>query len=777
MYNCLHCGQHVVLAGEKFCCFGCKTAHHLISKLNLAEYYQYCRNIYNTSPPKVFNYKNEIDYSDSVVLLEDGKYKIYLLVDGIFCGSCVWLIESSLKSLQYIKTARITVSTNRLEVIWDGDKDDVKEIVDMIIHLGYQVSPFSPELVNDQEIQREKELLKAIAVAGFAAAQIMALAFAVWIGNYNDSMGPYLRYFLHIISGVIAVPTILYSSRIFIKSALNAIKQHRTNIDIPISIGIIATLLISIQETVRMSDYAYYDAAASLAFLLLVGRYLDLKAKNKARAGIRSIMFQQPNVAYVIRDDQVICVTARSVKKSDVILVKPGEKFPVDGMVTDGESEVDNSLISGETSPIHIRTGSYVYAGTINLNNGVKIKAEKIGDQTTIAEILRLIESIEKDKSRFVKIADKLAQYFTPAILSLSMLTFCIWFFPNGGNFFDATLNAVSLLIITCPCALGLAVPMVQIVIFSKLIKQGVFIKASDALERLNQVDTIVFDKTGTLTMGMPALLNFDTFTFEEQKIIASVAAKSNHILCKAICSKFNDPIIDLDVIEAKGEGLYAKNNNDEFWLGRGSWAGAYGSNSEDTYLEVWYKKNCEEPKRMVFKDELRKEAKEVIDNLQKKYEIFLLSGDRDRNVAQVADVLRIKNSFGEKNYKEKYEFIKNLESKGKKVLMIGDGLNDALALKAAFASISPKTSIAISQDATDVLYNGNLKGILVIMAAAATSIKVIKQNFAISIIYNCITIPVAMMGLANPIIAAIAMSLSSITVIMNSLRGNSARF
>ena len=436
MNSCLHCSQHVIFPGEKFCCFGCKTAHHLIGKLNLTEYYQYCKNIYNTSPPRVSHYKNEIEYDDEIVALKDNQYQIYLLVDGIFCGSCVWLIENSLKSLSYITSARITVSTNRLEVIWDGNKDDIKEIANLITHLGYQVSPFAPELMNDQEIQQEKELLKAIAVAGFAAAQVMALAFAVWIGNYNHSMGPYLRYFLHIMSGIIAIPAILYASRIFFKSAFIAIKQRRTNIDIPISIGIISTLLISTQETIRMSDYAYYDAAASLAFLLLVGRYLNLKAKNEARAGIRSIMFQQPNVAYVVRGEEIVCIATTSVKENDIILIKPGEKFPVDGRLIEGKSEVDNSLISGETSPIQICKGSYVYAGTINLNNSVKIRAEKIGNKTTLAEILRLIENIERSKSKFVKIADKLAQYFTPAILSLAIVTFCIWFFKDNGGFF-----------------------------------------------------------------------------------------------------------------------------------------------------------------------------------------------------------------------------------------------------------------------------------------------------------------------------------------------------
>ncbi|WP_323732662.1 heavy metal translocating P-type ATPase [Candidatus Bandiella euplotis] len=718
------------------------------------------------------SYKNEINYAENVIDLEGGGHKIYLLVDGIFCGSCVWLIENALNSIPYIKAARITVSTNRLEILWDGSKELVTEMANLVARLGYQVSPFNLELVNDQEVQKEKDMLKAIAVAGFATAQIMALALAVWIGNYNHSMGEYLRCFLHIVSGIIAIPTILYASRTFIQSALNGIKQRRMNIDIPISIGIITTLLISVQETLRMSNYAYYDAAASLTFLLLVGRYLDLKAKNKARAGIRAIMFQQPNIAYVVREGNIVCIAANAVKEDDIVLVKPGEKFPVDGTITEGESEVDNSLISGETSPIHVRRGSYVYAGTINLNRSIKLKVEKTGDQTTVAEILRLIENIEKSKSKFVNIADKISQYFTPTIISLAILTFCIWFFQYHDNFFNSTLHAVSLLIITCPCAIGIAVPMVQIVSFSKLIKQGIFLKTSDALERFNQVNTIVFDKTGTLTAGAPTLLNFDDFSNEARRIVASMAAKSNHILCKAITDKFDEDIFDLEVTEVKGEGLYAKSGNDEFWLGKKSWCKIedQGQN-KDSYLEIWYRKNQEEPRRLIFKDELRKEVKKVIEALKERYDVILLSGDRNFNVTQTANVLGIKQFWGEKNFQDKHAFIAKLTSEGRKVLMVGDGLNDALALKTAFASISPKTSIAISQNATDALYNGNLNSISTILKVARSSIIRIKQNFVLSVIYNCLAIPIAMMGMANPIIAAIFMSLSSITVIFNSLR------
>jgi P-type Cu2+ transporter len=767
MKNCLHCNQPVI-TNEKFCCIGCRSANYIINKLNLKDYYKYCRNIYNTSPPKVSGFENKINFIDEVINDKQGEFIINLLVDGIVCGSCVWLIENSLKSLKYITSVKFSLSTKRLEIIWAGEMTNVNKITNLILNLGYQISPYDIKLLDDQETLKEKELLKAIAVSGFASAQIMAFAFAVWIGNYNQSMGEYLRYIFHLVSGAIGVPSIIYSSRIFIISSYKALRNGRTNIDTPISISIIATLLISIQETIRMSEYVYYDASASLTFLLLVGRYLDLKARNKAKESIRNIMFQQPSVANLIKNDGVISVSAKSVKQNDLVVVRAGEKFPVDGVVVEGESEVDNSIISGESNPIITKKDCLVYAGTINLNNALKIKVKNTGEKTMLSEIIRLVENIEKTKSKFVKIADKLSQYFTPAIIFLALFTFIIWLKTGIMN---ATLNAVTLLIITCPCAVGLAVPMVQIIAFSKLIKQGIFIKKSDFLERVDLVDTIVFDKTGTLTYGKPMLLNFDEFSDEEKLLIASMASKSAHILCKAIVKNYKAPILDLEIKEVKGMGVYTKHQNNEIWLGNKRWCNIKNGREEDNYLEVWFKKDNDILKRIIFRDELRGEAKQVIRFLQLKYEVFLLSGDKGYNVKKVAEELNIKNYFGEKNYEQKHHFIQELSEHGKKVLMIGDGLNDSVALKCSYASCSPKTSIAISQDVSDAIYNGNLQSILVIFKASKLTVKLIKQNFTLSIIYNCLAVPFAMMGKVNPIIAAIFMSISSITVILNSLR------
>ena len=769
MEKCIHCSQETI-NHEKFCCIGCKSANYLINKLNLKDYYKYCREIYNTSPPKVSEYENKVNFIDEITANKQGNYTINLLVDGIACGSCVWLIENSLKSLKKIISAKLSISTNRLEVIWKGSKEYIRQITSLLINLGYQISPYDIKLLNDQEKQNERELLKAITIAGFATAQIMAFALAVWIGNYTHSMGEYIRYIFHLISGIIGVPSIIYASKIFIISSYKALKACKTNIDVPISISIIATLLISIQETIRMSDYVYYDATASLTFLLLIGRYLDLKAKNKAKESIRKIMFQQPSIANIITPEGIISIAAKSVQQNSIVLVKAGEKFPVDGIVTDGESEVDNSIISGESNPIFTQKGSFIYAGTINLNNTLKIKATNTGEHTTLSEIIKLVEIIGKNKSKFVRIADKLSQYFTPIILLLALFTFIIWFKTGVMN---ATLNAVTLLIITCPCAVGLAVPMVQIVVFSKLIKEGIFIKKSDFLEKTKQIDTIVFDKTGTLTYGNPTLINFHKLSDEDKLLIVSIASKSGHILCDAIGKQqsTNQRLLDLKVLEKKGRGLYTKYKNDEFWLGNKSWCKVANSKNEDDYLEVWFKKNNEEPKRLILKDELRKECKKIIQYLQKNYDLHILSGDKIYNVEKAAQQLNIKNYYGEKSYKEKYEFIKELSKKGKKVLMIGDGLNDSVALKYAFASLSPKNSIEISKYASDAIYNNNLINILTVLQASKLSLKLIKQNFSISIIYNSLAIPLAIMGKVNPIIAAIFMSISSITVILNSLR------
>ncbi|AIF80682.1 cation transport ATPase [endosymbiont of Acanthamoeba sp. UWC8] len=773
--KCLHCQLDLSKSQRSFCCFGCEAAYNLINKLNLKDYYKFCKNIYNTSPMKVEEVKNELNYVESAIYNKDKQqHEINLLVEGVHCGSCIWLIESTLKQQGGVKLARINISTQRLLLAWEGEEDIIYKYVDIIQKLGYKLIPFDySEFVNESD-KRESFLLKSIAVSGFATIQLMMIVMGIWFAERENSMGENTRNLLHLISMIVAVPAILYSGLPFFKSAFEALKAGRSNMDVPISLGIIATTLISIWEFIRGGAYTYFDSAAMLIFALLVGRYLDIKSRNKAKEKARELILRQAKTVTLVEGNKLKLLPISKVKIGDIIHVSVGEKIPVDGVVVEGSSEADNSIITGETLPVIINKGMNVFSGTINLLAPIKVEIKKLGDSTILGEIIKLIENAEQGRAKYVRIADKVAGLYTPAVLLLSVLTFLMWYLL-GSKIDKAVLNAVAVLIITCPCALGLAVPVVQIIASSRMMSLGILIKSRDALERLSQVDTIIFDKTGTLTLGEPSFINPNNLSELEINIISSLAAQSKHPLCKAILKEFKGEIIPLEVNEEKGMGLKSSYNGEAIKLGNKKWCNVKNSDEyDDIYSEMWFKRGEREPIRLKFSDLIRDEAKNVIKVLKDEgYEIWLLSGDRKKAVEHVAHLLNIKNYKAECKPQEKYNFIENLHKAGKLSAMIGDGLNDSPALKRAHASMSPSSAIDLSQNIADIVFQSNLKAILQSINTAKKSNVLVKQNFIISFIYNIVSIPIAAFGFITPLFAAITMSVSSICVILNSLRLN----
>lgn len=771
--KCLHCQLNIREYQIKFCCLGCEVAYNLINKLNLKDYYKICKNIYDKSPMKVDIVKNELNYTESVSFDNEKKHhKINLLVEGVSCGSCIWLIENTLKQQNGVKDARINISTQRLTLVWEGEAGEINNYVSIIQKLGYKLIPLDASLDENKVDNKESYLLKCIAISGFATVQLMMIVMGIWFAERDHSMGEHTRSLLHLISMLVALPCILYSGMPFYKSAFNALKNKRSNMDVPITIGIVATTSISIWEFLRRGTYTYFDSAAMLIFALLIGRYLDIKSRNKAKEKARELILRQARTVTLVEDGELKLLPISKVKIGDIIYVSAGEKIPVDGMVIEGVSEVDNSIITGETLPIAINKGMNVYSGTINLTAAIKVEIKKFGDSTILGEIIKLIENAEQGRAKYVRVADKVASFYTPAVLLLSVLTFVMWY-VIGSKCETAILNATAVLIITCPCALGLAVPVVQIIAASKLMGVGILIKTRDALERLAKVNTIVFDKTGTLTWGEPKLVNPEEIELSEIQLIASLAASSKHPLCLSITKEHKGEILSLTTREEKGMGLEAKYKNKTIKLGNRRWCEIEDEESaDDFYSEIWFRNGDKEPVRLKFIDQIREEAKHVVNVLTSKgYEIWMLSGDRKEVVENIAGILGIKNYKAECKPQQKYDFIENLQKVGNKVLMVGDGLNDSPALKKANASMSPSSAIDVSQNCADIVFKSNLNAILESIATAKKSGLLVKQNFIISFVYNIISIPIAAFGFITPLIAAVTMSLSSICVILNSFR------
>jgi Cu2+-exporting ATPase len=772
--SCLHCGSAVRNLRAEFCCIGCKAAYGIINNLSLSKYYEYCRTIYNTHPPKVQEVVNEINYLDHVTE-QEGSFSISLLVGGIQCGSCIWLIEHVLSQASGVISARLNLSTNRLVIKWAAEKAAIQDMVKIIMQLGFSLTPFDATLLDDERLQAEKTLLRSIAVAGFALGNVMLLAIGVWAGNWFSYIGDYTRTMIHIISGIISVPAVLYSALPFFRSALKALQYCRSNMDIPISIAIFATLLISIQEAAVGGLYTYFDAALSLTLLLLVGRYLDLKARNKARAEAQTLLLNQPRSVTLFEEGKYRLVDINRVTPGEIAFVAVGERIPVDGEIIEGESELDNSLITGETTPEGVKPGTWVHAGTINLGSPIKILIKKIGDNTLLGEILKLMELAEQGRAKYVQLADRIARYYTPIVLTLAIGTAVFWYYLKGAALSKALLYAVSVMIITCPCASGLAVPVVQVVASGRLLRQGIFPKTADALERIARINMIIFDKTGTLTLGRPTLRqeSLKDLSKEQYRIAVSLASQSKHPLCKALTASYSkDDLFNVVTKETEGMGVTGTIKGKEYKLGNAIWCNIKAPNQQDNYSEVWLRGDTFSH-RFTFEDEIKQDAYRVIQQLKHwEIPITLLSGDKHGAVSKVARSLGINRFSAEVMPNEKHIYIEKLKKNKHRPLMVGDGLNDAPALRAAFSSISPASALSIAQNSADIVFSGDrLAAILEIITVAKKSDSLVKQNFTMSFVYNLIAIPIAIAGWANPIISAVAMSFSSICVILNSLR------
>lgn len=768
---CLHCSSPIG-SNERFCCLGCKTAYAIINSLELNQYYGFCKEIYRTSPDKVQNFQNKINYIEFVKSNKNMEQSIKLMVEGIKCGSCVWLIESSLRKQDGVLEASVNMTTKTLSLTWIGNQNKVEEFIKLIESIGYKAVPLIESAVVESQKKTEKNLLKMIALSGVIWVQNMMISMGIWAGDISGELGINTRTFMNICAAILTIPILIYSSKDFFSSAWIAIKQRKSHMDIPISLAIVATLLVSVYGTVIGSEFVFFEAASSLVFALLIGRYLDQKVKNRANEYARNLVLQKSLFITVERNANLELVNISSVNVGEIIYVAAGERIPLDGVIESGESEIDNSIITGESNPKKITVGDRIFAGSINLQNPIKIIVESSEENTVLAEIKRLIEKSENQRSKYKTIASKVAQAYTPVVLTLSLITTMIWI--SLGSISEGILKGVSVLVITCPCAMGLAVPIVHVVATSNLMKKGVFVKNQDALERLSEIKSVALDKTGVLTYGKPKLLN--EIPDEIKPILKSLAAHSKHHLCLAIVEALKDvEIVDVqEISEEKGFGISCIQNGKIFMIGRSEWCGVKitGGKSDEHVLSTWFViKNQEEIEfsiELKFSDEIRTEGIDFIKQLKSLVgnNISIISGDLNDNVKKVAEKLDINNFYSELSPQEKYDFIarKNF------VLMVGDGLNDAAAMTAAHCSASPSNIIELSQNQSALVFQNSLIDIIDAIKTAKKSTSVCKENIVISIVYNIISIPIAMFGYASPLVAAVFMGLSSIFVVLNTL-------
>jgi len=693
------------------------------------------------------------------------------MVEGVQCGGCVAKIERALAAEPGVTKARVNLSTRRLALEWTGATERGNALAASVAKLGFGLVPFDPERQANADASEEKDLLRAMAVAGFAAANVMLLSVSVWAGQLQD-MGVATRALMHWFSALIALPAILYAGRPFFRSAWQALKALRTNMDVPISLAVLLAGGVSLHETITGGAHAYFDSAITLLFFLLVGRYLDRRARGRAReAGTRLLALRAKAVSVLGPDGVRQPLPPEQIVPGMTVLVAAGERIGADGRVIEGASEIDQSLITGEALPQSVGVGDAVFAGTLNGSGALTIEVSEAGEDTLLAEIARLMEAAEQRRARYVALADRAARLYAPVVHGLALAAFLGWWLVGGLAWQPALLIAVAVLVITCPCALGLAVPAVQVIASGRLLRQGVLLKSATALERLAEVDTVVFDKTGTLTTGTPALTQDDAFDDETLRLAASLAGASRHPLARALARAVPDVPVAASVSEEPGRGLSLQTEAGEVRLGSRVWCAV--DETGESGPELWLARPGKDAVRFGFSETLREDAEAVVAKLQAKgLAVELLSGDRPATVAALAERLGIAAWRAAQSPADKCARLAALADDGRKVLMVGDGLNDAPALAAAHVSLSPSSAADLSQTAADAVFQGAKLGPVVeTLATARRAGALVHQNFALAFGYNLIAIPVAVAGLVTPLIAALAMSASSIAVISNALR------
>ncbi|QUS57061.1 cation-translocating P-type ATPase [Pseudovibrio brasiliensis] len=713
----------------------------------------------------------ERDWAAFVTNTDDGKAHMDLAVDGITCAACMYEIERGLQKLDGVEKARVNLSSHRLSVDWDEDKTNPSLIVDMLQKLGYKAYPFDPAQVKSRGDAVGKEILRALAVSGFAAMNIMLLSISVWSGNASD-IDHETRAFFHWISALIALPTVVYSGRIFFRSAYMAIKTSRLNMDVPITIGVLLATGLSVWQTISEAEHAYFDSAVMLLFFLLVGRYCDHLMRRKTRSFAENLATLKAESAAKIQEDgSTLDVPLSKLAVGDRVLVRAGERISVDGRIATGTSEVDQSLVTGETLLQAVGEGDLVYAGTMNTYGVLEIEVTAAAKGTLLDEVNKLLETAMEGRSKYVHIADRASQLYAPVVHAAALLTLIGWIML-GMAWQPALVIAISVLIITCPCALGLAIPAVQVVASGLFFNERVLLNAGDAIERLASVDTIVFDKTGTLTLPEASLSQEHGLSAEQLELAGRLALSSSHPLSQAIARATGAQQSLPDAKELAGKGVEAQIDGAQLKLGSPAFCGVSEEQHPDASF-VAFQMGDETAHLLPVGQFMREGAVETIQKLKDAgFAIEILSGDHAGAVKHAADLLDVESWKAGLKPQDKIDRIEELKAQGKKVLMVGDGLNDAPSLAAANVSISPVSAVHVSQAAADAVFLGD--SLAPVMSALKISQKarwVMNQNLAISVIYNLIAVPFAVLGFVTPLVAALAMSGSSIIVTLNAVR------
>jgi Cu2+-exporting ATPase len=796
--SCYHCGLPVsqdvefrlnILDEERhFCCHGCLSVAQAIVANGLEDYYRYRTELPKTAEELVPEELHKLalyDHSEvqkSFVHDEGGSIRqAALILEGITCAACIWLNERHLCQLPGVCTVSVNYASHRARVTWDDSQIKLSTILAEIRKLGYHAHPFN---VQQQEELRQKQRkldYRRMAVAGLCAAQVMMLAVALYAGEVQG-MEPATYALLRWFSLLLTVPTMLYAALPFYQSAWSVLRRGRLNMDVPIVLGVVAGFFGSVWATVQGHGAVYYDTITMLVFFLLATRFLERSAREKSVEAAENLLRLVPAMATRVTRGQQELVPVMDLAEGELILVRPGETIAADGVVAEGASSVDESLLTGESHPLPKSVGDKVIAGSINYESPLTIRVTGIGENTVLAGIARLLDRAQAEKPRLAQLADRVAAWFTYALLLVVAGVGVGWGIVAPERAFGIVL---AVLVVSCPCALSLAAPAAFAAAGSHLVARGVLLTRGHALETLARATHFVFDKTGTLTQGKPVLVQ--TIVLAELdaptclRIAGSLEQASEHPLARsfleAVAGQRLMPVENAG--NRPGYGVYGVIEGRRYTLGNAGMTPDMSLPHRDTAglppgaTLIWL---CDESRALavfVLADALRPQAGELVADLQRHgIGASILSGDAEPAVAYCAERLGIRHWRAALTPEGKLAALRELQARGEVVAMVGDGINDAPVLAGAPVSIAMGSGTQMARASGDVvLLTENLMEIAHAHHMSRFTMKVIRQNFVWALAYNLLALPFAATGYLSPWLAALGMSVSSLVVVLNALR------
>lgn len=808
---CFHCGlpvpngayYEVVIEDRSrtMCCTGCQAVAQAIVDNGLLDFYRFRTEVSSRPEDLIPDQLRKLQVYDSADLqrsfvrnAEGSVREASLILEGIVCAACVWLNERHVKQLPGVLDFRVNYSTHRASLKWDNDQIRLSEVLKAITDIGYQAHPFDPGRLESLQKKERSAALRRIAVSGLGMMQLMMVSLALYMGEYSD-MSEGMQQLLRWASLVIATPVVFYASRVFFTSAWRDLRRKQAGMDVPVSLAIGIAYAASVWATLSHSGEIYFDSVSMFTFFLLGGRFLEMNARHKAGQVAEELVRLLPATAVRLQNGVQETVSVGELALGDLVLIRPGETVPADGEVTEGQSSVNESLLTGESLPLAKAAGDELIGGTLNIESPLTMRVNKLGDSTVLASIVRLLDRAQTEKPHIARLADRVASWFVLFILLLSAAVFTFWYLREPGEAFWIML---SVLVVTCPCALSLATPAALTAATGLLTSKGVLTTRGHALETLANVNHLIFDKTGTLSFGHLHAghihLLGDRSEAECLRLAAGLEAATEHPVGKAIAALSDEKAAVTDLLAESGRGVQGGYQGGTYRIGTAEFvgevvgasaplslravspnralSGAEGQHAGGT-SKVYLGSEHGWLAVIELSDELRPEAKQVIADLHEMgVKVTLLSGDAVAVVVSVAEELAILNARGGQLPDDKLAYLQKLQEDGQVVAMVGDGVNDAPVLAGAQVSVAMGSGSQLAQASADmVLLSESLQQLPFAIRTARRMQAVVRQNFGWAIGYNLLAIPLAASGIIPPWVAAIGMSLSSLVVVLNALR------